>query len=77
MSTDSRNDATMIAIAAISEKLATIAARLTAACPGAPRSWEMASAIQTRFVSGSRLKTQSEMRGINAMAPISRHAIAA
>src|SRR5205085_757432 len=34
----------MIAIAAISEKLATIAARLTAAWPGAPRSCASASA---------------------------------
>jgi hypothetical protein len=34
----------MMAIAAMSEKLATIAARLTAACPGAPRSCASASA---------------------------------
>ena len=66
----------MIAIAAISEKLATIAARLTAACPGAPRSCEMASAIQTRLVRGISWKTHCEMRGINAMAPMRRHAIA-
>ena len=43
-STEWRNDATMIAIAAISEKLATMAARLTAACPGAARNCASASA---------------------------------
>jgi hypothetical protein len=39
-STDWRNEATITAIAAMSEKLATIAARLTAAWPGAPRNCE-------------------------------------
>ena len=67
----------MIAIAAISEKLATIAARLTAACPGAARSCARASARPGLRGTGSRSNTVRERRGISAMLPTNRHAIAA
>ncbi len=67
----------MIAIAAISEKLATIAARLTAACPGAARSCASASARPGLRGSGRRSNTVRESHGISATVPISRQAIAA
>ena len=67
----------MIAIAAISEKLATIAARLTAACPGAPRSCATASAKEVLDVNGICSKTHPETRGIKAIAPMRRHPIEA
>jgi len=38
----------MIAIDTISDTLATIVAKLTDACPGAPRNWSIASAGTTR-----------------------------
>ncbi len=76
-STDCRNDATMIAIAAISEKLATIAARLTAACPGAPRSWASASARPGERGRGSASNTACESLGMSAMLPMSRQPMAA
>ena len=76
-STDCRNDENMIAIAAMSEKLATMAARLTAAWPGAARSWASASASCGLRGSGSRWKTAREMHGMSAMPPTRRQAIAA
>ena len=67
----------MIAIAAISEKLATIAARLTAAWPGAPRSWPSASRSGGCDGNGRYLKQPCAMRGTSAIAPTSRQAMAA
>ncbi len=65
----------MIAIAAISEKLATIAARLTAACPGAARSWASASANPGLRGRGRTWKIACEKRGMSAIAPMRRQAI--
>jgi len=76
-STDWRNDATMIAIAAISAKLATMAARLTAAWPGAARSCASASASCGDRGKGSKRNTAREMRGMSEMPPTSKHAMAA
>ena len=67
----------MIAIAAMSEKLATIAARLTAAWPGAARSCASASASPGLRGSGSASNTARDMRGMSATEPTSRQAIAA
>ena len=67
----------MIAMAAMSEKLATMAARLTAACPGAPRSCAMASAAGTWRGSGSQAKNAAAVRGITATAPSRRQAMEA
>ena len=53
----------MIAIAAISEKLATIAARLTVACPGAARSWPRARRSGGCAGSGSWSKTKLATSG--------------
>ena len=76
-STDWRNDATIIAIAAISEKLATIAARLTAACPGAARSCASANAKAGLRGSGNKSNTVRDRRGTSATQPTSRQAMAA
>ena len=73
-----RNEATMIAIAAISEKLATIAARLTAAWPGAPRSWASASEPATGCVEAEACEERPARRAASArLLPRSRQAIAA
>ena len=65
----------MIAIAAISEKLATMAARLTIACPGAPRSWAQASAVDARLVNGKASNTRRDTSGISRIPPTSRQAM--
>ena len=65
----------MIAIAAISEKLATIAARLTIACPGAPRSWASAR-VNGMFLPVSVFSnTNPETQGIRKIPPNSRQAM--
>jgi hypothetical protein len=75
--TELRNDATMIAMATISEKLATMAARLTIACPGAPRSCAQASAVDARPLSGKASNAFCDSRGISRIPPTSRQAMAA
>ncbi|MNC92088.1 hypothetical protein D3C83_84530 [compost metagenome] len=67
----------MIAIAAISEKLATIAARLTAAWPGAARSCPSARRSGGLAGKGRIEKTHCASRGTSKTAPSSRQAIEA
>ena len=66
----------MIAIDTIRRKLATIAARLTAACPGAPRSCASASRAPAPRGRGSEPKTATARRGISTSVPTSISAIA-
>jgi hypothetical protein len=75
-SSESRNDATMIAIAAIRAKLATIAARLTAACPGAPRSWATARTSDGVLNLKMPRNTPNSI-GTSSTLPTSRQAMAA
>ena len=67
----------MIAIATMSAKLATIDARLTIACPGAPRSCANARPSGTeRGIPGSERKNVAA-RGISRIPPTRISAIAA
>jgi len=66
----------MIAIATISEKLATIAARLTAACPGAPCNCANARRAPAPRGRGSTPKTVVAMRASTRACPPSISAIA-
>ncbi len=66
----------MIAIDTIRLTAATIAARLTATWPGAPRSCASASAGANCDGIGTRASTLAASQGISSSAPTSRHAIA-
>ena len=68
----------MIAIDTMSDTLATIVARLTPACPGAPRSCASASACRDRARRGHAVEERhAAMRGSRSSVPISSSAIAA
>ena len=76
-SSESRNDATMITIDTVRLTLATMAARLTAAWPGAPRNCASASRGAGDLGSGSSDSAATASRGISISVPISSNAIAA
>ena len=59
----------MIAIEVIRLRLATMAARLTAACPGAPRSCESASRGAASRGSGISVRITAAILGISISAP--------
>ena len=67
----------MIAIDTISATLATIAARLTMACPGAARNCASASAAATWRGCGVTARSHATMRDSNNSVPIRSSAIAA
>ena len=66
----------MIAIDTIRLTLATIAARLTATCPGAPRSCNSASRGGARAAEATIASSITAIRGISISVPISSSAIA-
>jgi hypothetical protein len=76
-SSESRNDATMITIETVRLTLATIAARLTLTCPGAPRNWAIASFGAGARGNGSHDSAIRDNRGISISVPTSNSAIAA
>jgi hypothetical protein len=67
----------MIAIAAMSEKLATIAARLIAAWPGAARNCASARTRWGLLGKGRTSNTSCETRGMRTTAPSRRQPIEA
>ncbi len=66
----------MITIDTVRLTLATIAARLTAACPGAPRSWASASRGAGARGVGNSDSAATVRRGISISVPTSSRAIA-
>ena len=67
----------MIAIDTISATLATIAARLTVACPGVSRNCSSASAAGTRVGCGANIRSDATIRGSSSSVPNNSAAIAA
>ena len=67
----------MITIDTVRLTLATIAARLTLTCPGAPRNWAIASRGAGARGSGSNESATTDSRGISISVPTSSSAIAA
>ena len=66
----------MIAIDTMRLTLATIAARLTPACPGAPRSCASPIRVDTGPRSGATRNPSTAMRGMSITVPIRRSPMA-